>query len=146
MRTPTIRQKDAIQSILGKPILQYIEDWVQGNLNSSNTEVQALAQQLYASYGDTGAGKLSFDHDIGDESVIGGSLSGTYISIHDDASTAVAEIQLLETLAPGTYTQLPTTPPPPPPPPTPPVDPPPNPPIDPPPPGGGGGGGGGQEQ
>lgn len=84
-----------IQSLGGKSMLQYIQDWIKTNLNSSNKDTKALAQQLAGQYGTTGNGQLSFGKDIGQESVVGGSLSGTYVSIHDAASQAVDSIKKL---------------------------------------------------
>lgn len=92
---------DAVQQALGgESMLQYIETWAAANQNSSNTEVQQEAQQLISEYGDTGNGTLSFAHDIGDEAVVGGTLSGTYVSLHDEASEAIGEIQLLDAMFP----------------------------------------------
>jgi hypothetical protein len=61
--------------------------------------MQKLAQQLLPLYGDaaTGAtGNLAFQHDLANESIIGGDLSGTYVSLHDDAGQAIGEIEALE--------------------------------------------------
>ena len=97
---------DPIQASLGGlSMLQYVQDWTRANLNSSNPEVLRLAQHLFAQYGDGGSGNLKFATAIGYESVIGGSLFGTYVSIHDEAATAVGEIQLLSQVA-----QPPSTP------------------------------------
>jgi hypothetical protein len=76
--------------------LSYIQKWISDNLNSSNTQVQDLAKQLQPLYGTSGTGQLSFDNDIADESVVGGSESGTYISIHNDAGNAISEIEVLD--------------------------------------------------
>lgn len=83
------------QSLGGKSMLQYIQDWIKTNLNSSNKDTKALAQQLAGQYGTTGNGQLTFGKDIGQESVVGGSLSGTYVSIHDAATQAVDSIKKL---------------------------------------------------
>jgi hypothetical protein len=88
---------DPLQVALGGlSELSYIQDWIAGNLNSSNSEVQAEAQTLLPLYGTTGNGQLSFDTDLADEAVIGGTESGTYVSIHNDADQAVSEIELLD--------------------------------------------------
>lgn len=98
---------DPIQIALGgQPELAFIQDWVRNNLSSSNSEVQREAEKLLPLYGTSGSGKLSFGHDIANESVTGGSESGTYISIHDDAGQAVSEIELLYIAFP-TQTNLP---------------------------------------
>jgi hypothetical protein len=80
------------QALGGKSMLQYIQDWAKDHLNSSNAQEKALAQQYAAQFGTTGGGKLTFGHDIGQESVVGGNLSGTYVSIHDAASDATQQI------------------------------------------------------
>ncbi len=87
-------QTDVVQRGLGGlSMLEYIEDWVAANINSPIAEVKKLASQLDSLYGDTGGGQLAFQHDIANESVVGGSLSGTYVSLWDASNQAVGEIQ-----------------------------------------------------
>ena len=96
---------DPIQSSLGGlSMLDYIQQWIGYNLNSSNAQVSRLAQQLLTKYGDsaTGAtGQLAFQHDLANESVTGGSESGTYVSIYSDASQALGEIELTDSAVPN---------------------------------------------
>jgi hypothetical protein len=92
---------DPVQVALGGlSELSYIQKWVEANQNSDNAEVRAEAAKLLPLYGTTGGGQLTFDHDIGDEAVVGGAESGTYLSIHNDAGQAVSEIQLLDAAIP----------------------------------------------
>jgi hypothetical protein len=83
------------QSLGGKPMLKYIQDWVAAHLNSSNKNEKALAQQYLSQYGTTGNGKLSFNKDLGQEQVVGGSLSGSYVDLHNAADQAIQSIQKL---------------------------------------------------
>lgn len=86
---------DQVQQQLGAPMLQYIETWISQNLNSKDPAIAAEAQALLSQYGTTGGGKLSFGKDIGDEAVVGGTLSGKYTDIYAAASQAVQAIQAL---------------------------------------------------
>ncbi len=73
-----------------------IQNWISTNLNSANAEVRSEAERLDPLYGTTGNGQLSFANDIANESVVGGTESGTYVSIHNDAALAVGDIELLD--------------------------------------------------
>lgn len=100
---PYNQAADPVQEGLGGlPELLYIQDWVRNNLNSSNDEIRREAEKLQPLYGTTGGGKLNFDHDIANEEVIGGTEAGTYLSIYNDAGTAVGEITLLDSAFPKT--------------------------------------------
>lgn len=104
---------DPVQSMLGGlPELSYIQDWIRNNLNAPNQEVQREAEKLLPLYGTTGDGKLSFQHDIGNESVVGGTESGTYITIHADAGQAISEIEILNATFPDSVTPPPALQPP----------------------------------
>ena len=88
---------DPIQTALGGlPELTYIQHWISDNIDSSNAEVRQEAQKLAPLWGTTGNGQLNFDHDIANESVVGGNESGTYLTIYADAGQAVSEIQILD--------------------------------------------------
>lgn len=101
---------DPVQVLLGgRPMLKYIQDWAQQNVNAPNEEVRQEAQTLLNEYGDTGNGQLSFQHDIADESVIGGNLSGTYITIYDQASRDLGTVQFLDTAFPTAVAFPPST-------------------------------------
>lgn len=87
---------DPVQQQLGSPILDYIQTWVGKNLSSGNKDKKALAQKLDALYGHTPGMGLGFGHDIGDEWVKGGNLSGKYTDIYSQAMTDVQNVLQLE--------------------------------------------------
>jgi hypothetical protein len=79
------------QSLGGQPMLAAIQEWVAANENSTNPQLKALATQLKSVWGDTSRG-LSFQKAIVNEGVIGGSMTGTYISIWNAATAAIQQI------------------------------------------------------
>lgn len=82
-----------MQQLGGKSELSYIEQWVAANINSSDASTKALAQQLQGQFGSSGNGQLTHGHDIGQVSVVGGSLSGSYTDVQAAAQSAVSSIQ-----------------------------------------------------
>ena len=90
-----------IQELGGLSILAYIENWIAANLHSGSDTKKKLAGQLISKYGTTGGGLLNFGHDIGDESVKGGSLSGKYTDIY---TTAISDLQQIMTIDNDTAT------------------------------------------
>jgi hypothetical protein len=84
------------QQLGGQPMLNYIQAWVAKNLNSGNSDKKKLAQRLDALYGHIPGQGLGFQKDIGKEWVKGGSLSGTYVDIWNQAMTDVQDILTLD--------------------------------------------------
>ena len=104
---------DPIQGALGGlSELAYLQSWIKNNVTSANTEVAQEANKLLPLYGTTGQGALSFGTDIGNESVVGGTESGTYLSIHADAGQAISEIELLNAAFPNAVNEPPALQPP----------------------------------
>jgi hypothetical protein len=84
---------DPIQQQLGgKSMLSYIEQWVAQNINSKDAATKALAQNLMGQFGTSGNGQLSFDHNLNQETVVGGSLHGSYTDLHNAAENAITSI------------------------------------------------------
>lgn len=82
--------------------IQYIRQWAAANVNNSDPSIAKAAQTDLATWGQydptatSGNDILNYDpKNIGNENVKGGTEAGTYISIANDATTAVNAIQQL---------------------------------------------------
>ncbi len=82
------------QALGGVPMLDYIQNWIQQNQNSSDPVKKKLAMQLLPIWGTAHQG-LHYTHGVGYDGVIGGSESGNYISIYQDAMNAIQQITTL---------------------------------------------------
>jgi len=90
--SPTDLAADPIlQQTGGVGELDYIQKLIKANLKSTDPKLKALAEKYLGQFGTSGGG-LTFDKNIGQEHVVGGSLSGSYTDIGNAANDATQAI------------------------------------------------------
>ncbi len=88
---PSAALDPILQKTGGVGELDYIQQFIKANLNSSDASAKALAQKYLGEFGTSGGG-LTYDKNIGQEHVVGGGLSGSYTDIGNAANDATQAI------------------------------------------------------